>query len=557
VSMQADGLPLEAFGVDGSASPADFRAWQAAIRTCLRTGEKLLGTPGAVYHFDPFLNGSLTVVPMTGQSFLLDLQQATLRFVDNMQPKPKAGFFVHQILVSIRRSNGATNQLPKLVRIENFITDGNLRNQTDKRIGSVVAEQMAHIKVICSAGDGNYLERVEFLNFRSVDPVADCILVGPSQAATLPDGSAGIGHLTVDGAHAGVRKSVRAFIVMGSGMNRAELSRISCDPMTGPEGNSIETEFASIGRQRVTINITDCEIDDIEIGGVRGKEDQLQMRLDRTVARHFALMVYCSASVRNSRLALSIRNAWQVRNAEFDNVVFQHVVFKTPTGESEVRPLYFISSAEGQHAIHMQNCRHDITGGSPDMAKNAMIIFGNDRSENFGQKTALIERAWFDPNCALSISNYAGWSVTTKSCDFAGTTSGVLTGDFYSGAHHYSGGWRSDSDNFQRVRGMPFEFIATEDSDADVVLNGGNWPSLNYRCRGKHCETRVKSNGRRMRAAKFPVDSGGVAGDEIWLDDAGIRSAKSGQPLAWTCTGSGPGGNRLAAGQFRVISRKN
>lgn len=550
-------LVLEAFGVDGSASPTDFAGWQAATRAALRTGLRLIGKAGTTYLFDPFRNKTLVVAPKAGQTFWLDMQGATLKFADAMAPaRSLKQFFNHQLLVSMRKIDGVVGQAAKLVRIENVVTDGNLRKQTDPRIGTVVAEQMAHLKVMCRASDGNSLDRLEIRNVSSIDPVADCILVGPSEDAARPDGRAAIASALLENLHAGARKSVRAFISIGSGAGHVQVRNVTSDPLTSQEGNSIETEFSRIGPQKVTLEIDNCEIDDFEFGGRKQKESQHWIHIRNSTARRFALFVFCNVSARNCQFGIGIRNAWQVREAVLENVYFMHGVFTRKDGRQDVLPLYFLSTASGAHAIKMVECRHEIAGTVGREAKSPLILFGPDAVGHLGSKRAEIAQAWFDPLAPHALSNRGGWAVQTSNCTMAGLVSGVVTGGLVTGKETYCGSWASHDDDFRAVTGLPFEAYPIAQVANAIDLTGGNWPSLNFGLTGPWCETFIRTSGRRLVVSTLPAFGGGLPGDEVWLDDAQAKKVSGGTPIKWICVGCGPGGTKAKAAQYRVLDTK-
>jgi hypothetical protein len=547
-------LQLEAFGVNGSATADDHAAWLSATRAALRNGTRLLGRKGSTYRFDPFSNGTLTVVPMNGQSFWLDLQGATLQFADNLAPPKNTRFFAHQLLIAMRRETGASRQAAKLVRIENVVTDGNLRNQHDPRIGTVAAEQMAHVKIICRATDGNSLERVEVRNLRSVDPVADCVFVGPSEARALPDKQAAVSHVHLENMHAGRRKSVRAFIALGSAVNRATIRNVTCDPRGDGDGNSIETEFSAIGSQHVSLDLANCDVDDLEFGGVRNREAQLQVSLRHCTARRFALFVFCNVDARDCSFGVSLRNAWQFRQATLENIIFRHATYQSG-GRVEVHSLYFHSTANGPHHILLRNCRHEIQGEPARDHRNPLIRFGTDPMDNLGSKQADIEAAWFDPRAAVSVHNRSGWALRTTGCTFAGSRTGVSTGGFRSGSTTYAGRWHSRNDDFAAVSGLPFEIQDVPGMPTACHLAGGIWPTLDFGFIGDTCSGVARATGRMLTARGLPRFAGGLPGDQIWLAPDVRQGARPGSPVRWMCLRCGPGGRLRKAAKYRVIAR--
>lgn len=531
------GYIVEQFGVDGSASAADKAAWVVATDTAVADGVKLNGTAGATYLFNPTVNDRLNIAIGEGQSFTLDLHGATIKYADGMTYT--AGKFWHMIHVVMRSIYGTTNSTAENVEIRNFTVDGNLRGQTAPEIGTVLAEQWAAVKVQVVGADGNRLKRCLIENYIQVDPIADSIQIGPSSADDFDldgDGyfeSATIGAVILNNGHAGKRNSVRAFISLGSGCGDIIIDGVTCDITDTSETNSIETEFSSIGEQFVNVKISNVYIDDIELGGKTGTEDQFNIELTNVTTLGFFLAGYANVKAADCRLRISLPNTQRIKNFYGSNVTFIHTVFDDG-GVQDVYPLNM--TAPEISSWKEVNCKHVIEGVLDAAANNALFKTGNEANADYGKNIYEFVQTEFDPLCPIAIDGYAGGIVKTNGCTMGGKTYAVQTG----AAATFSGGWHSKGDDFTKVTGLSFRLLGNLDgAPAEIRIDGGAFPSLNYNVTGSFYKQLFKQSSRVLQSASA-ASGGGIVGDTIQLTDAAYTAAASTSPVMWRCVASHP-----------------
>jgi len=555
----ADGYVLEQFGVDGTGSAADFAAWEVATQTAMATGVKLNGAPGATYIMDVRSNGRLEVAPGDGQSFILDLKGSTLKFPDGMSYV--SGAFLHMIYVVMASFSGVSNARAKLVRIENFTVDGNLRGQTAPEFGTSLTEQWTAIKVQAFGSFGNSIDRCEVLNWRQVDPIADSVLVGPSSGDDIdPDGDgvsqrAVIGSVLIDNVHGGTRRSARALIGVGSGASDIVISNVFCDPReSGDVSNSIEAEFSSIGEQVATVNMSNVFIDKLELGGKEGKEDQFLVRGNNVETRDFALMVFGNLEMDNSKLVVGISNTWQGKRFRFGpNVVFSHLAYDK-SGTQDVRTLNFELALDG---YVKSQATHEIDGTLDPGASNAILAHSSTLDSEHGRRKFYLDGVQFPESAPTSIDAYAGGYWVTNGCKFYGSLEGIEAGNLQTGGLVYSGSWVSLNDDISGVTGQPMRVYGNATgTNCEVRISGGVWPNFNFGRGGSYWAEVFKQSSRNVIASAITSTRGGVVGDRVSLDDSAYTAATSGDPVSWQCVETNSGGTTANSATWLPLLEK-
>jgi hypothetical protein len=528
-------LYVEDFGVDGSGSAADKAAWDAAIAEATTSNVQLHCRPGATYIFDPESNGTVEVNPTDGQSFFLNGNNCTFKFKDSMSNT--AGRFWHMILVAMRTSSGITNQDAEQVIFENIVVDGNYRNQPTP--GSISDyEQRSALKVLVVAGDGNRLKLAKFKNIVQVDPMADTLFIGPGESAMTSDGESPINNVVVDTFHAGARNSARAAIQLSSGAGRINISNVTRDKALGSERNSIETEFTQIDAQKVEVNITNCFIDVLEFGGLLGKEDQFQVNLNNCVlpSTGFLLMVRGNLRAVNCTFPFSESSAQRYKEVRLDNCEIIHNVYDDG-GTQDARTLNLLpeNTSTTESLWWESNCTH-VINGTVDPAANNPAIAGTTiaAADQFNHEIRL-DNVIFDENFARSVQGYRTGFLNTSNCVFAGDDHGVQCGSDAT----LSGSWTSKDDDFSKVTGDNFNFLATG-TTAEVRLLGGVWDTLDFAGSNvANISAGIKQSSRVIQATATPT-GGGAIGDIVKLDSASYALAASSADIEWSCVSAHP-----------------
>jgi len=530
-----ESVSVKDFGVDGSGSAADKAAWDAAITHALSTGKQLQCEPGATYIFDPESNTTIEINPTDGQSFFLDGKNCTFKFKDSMSNT--SGKFWHMLLVAMRTSSGVTNQDAEQVVFENIIVDGNYAGQPAPAV-STDYEQRAALKVLVLAADGNRLKLAKFKNITQVDPMADTLFIGPGESSATTDGEAAINNVVIDTFHAGTRNSTRAAIQLSSGAGRINISNVTQDKALGSERNSIETEFTQIGTQTVDINITNCFIDTLEFGGVKGSEDQFHVNLNNCTlpSTGFFLMVRGNLRAVNCTFPFNSGNAQRYKEVMLDNCKIIHNVYDDG-GTNDARTLNLLpeDTSTTSSLWWESNCRH-IVEGTVDAAANNPAIAGTTiaAADHLNHEIRL-DNVVFDSSFARSVQVYRSGFLNSSNCVFAGDDHGVQCGSDAT----YAGSWTSKDDDFSSVTGDNFNFIATG-TTAEVRLLGGVWDTLTFAGSNvANISAGVKQSSRVIQASAAPT-GGGVIGDTVKLDSASYAAAASTADVQWSCVSAHP-----------------
>lgn len=530
---EAAGVAVECFGVTEAASAACKTAWENAGAYAVSEGIVILGTPGKTYAFDPYAYGRVEIVPREGKSLYMDFRYATLKFADNMVYANNA--FEHMIYIVMATFAGTTNETAERVEIKNFTADGNLRNQSDTAFGTVTTEQQAAIKVQCI--NGNRIKWCVVENWRQVDPIADSLLIGPSSAEDFDldgDGiseTSTISNVVINNCHAGVRTSVRAFIALGSGCGNVMISNITRDVATTAETNSIETEFSSQGEQRVRCKLINVDIDDIELGGVAGKEHQFDFEMVNVRTHGFFIPVYCNIRAVSCHLRVSLSNTWRTRTAEYINTTFEHVTYNSSGTNYDPQSISFTFPTSGQFLHREVGCIHTITGIALSGATKPLIETPVIADSRYGNHILEFYGVEFPTNAPISIDTYQGGIARTYGCRIGGTTYGVQTGCSSNG----SGGWESYGDDMLAVTGATLSVIgAVTGAKSRVHLDGGKWGTLAFTSTGSFYKELLTYSTRHRQVSATPT-GGGIVGDEVQLDSASYGSAASAAPIKWLC----------------------
>ena len=534
---QIEGMSINVkdYGVDGSGSASDKAGWDAAIAEALNTGKELHCEPGQTYIFDPESNGTVEVNPLNGQSFFLNGNNSTFKFKDNMSNT--AGRFWHLILVAMRSTSGVTNQDAEQVVFENITVDGNYRNQPTP--GSISDyEQRAGLKVLVIAGDGNRLKLAKFKNIVQVDPMADTLFIGPGENAMTTDGESPINNVVIDTFHAGKRDSARAAIQLSSGAGRINISNVTRDKALGSERNSIETEFTQIADQKVEVNITNCFIDALEFGGIRGKEDQFQVNLNNCVlpSTGFLLMVRGNLRAVNCTFPFSDSNAQRYKEIRLDNCEIIHNVYDDG-GTQDARTLNLLpeDTSTTSSLWWESNCKHTVNGAVDAAAANPAIAGTTIAAVDQFNHEIRLDSVIFDESFARTVQGYRTGFLNTSNCVFAGDDHGVQVGSDAT----YSGSWTSKDDDFSNVTGDNFNFIATG-TTAEVRLLGGVWDTLTFAGSNvTNISAGIKQSSRVIQSTATPT-GGGAIGDVVKLDSTNYASAASTDDIEWSCVSAHP-----------------
>lgn len=521
---------VEQWGVDGTASAADFAAWESAINYAKSTKTELVCTSGKTYLFDPTTNtgpnNGLTAAMKDNEGLFIDGRNCEWKFKDGGVTDQ----FQHMLLVVMRTLFGSTNQTADYFELKNVTLNGNQANNTPPSPSAW--EQSSAVKVQVLRNEGNELKHVRFSNIRQVDPVADTILIGPSEAVS--SGEAGILNATVDGFHAGARNSTRSTVICGSGVSRVNLSNFTVEEIAGSEKNSIETEFTSIGTQTCVMNMTNIHIDDIELGGLAGSEDQIQVNMTNVTTDRtgFFLPVRCNVKASNCDLTVGIVNNWRMPRFEASNCTFRHLVFDDG-GTNDVRTIANLSETSTTD-WQFDNCKFLVEGTPAVGANNYAFDTGNLTADPANYKFKF-NNCYFDPAFGGTFDAYAGGTVISSNCVMAGTNQAVICGSFST----FQGGYESINDDWTGVTGTTFEAAASVAPTGDMRFTGGKWSTLNYATSSSQWPALLSLGGRKIQATAAPT-GGGIIGDQVNLDAASYASAASADPVEWKCVDSSP-----------------
>ena len=521
---------VEDFGVDGTASAADFTAWTNAINHAKSNNVELNCVSGKTYLFDPASNpgpnNGLTCALLTGESLFINGNNCEWKFKDG----GVNGQFLHAILIVMRTLFGSTSQLADYLCIKNITANGNRTNNTPPSPGDY--EQSAFFKVQVLRNEGNELKDVYFHNIRQVDPIADTILIGPSEAVS--SGEAGILNATVDKFHAGARNGTRSAVICGSGVSRVNLTNFTVDEIPGSEKNSIETEFTSIGTQNFELNMSDIHIDDIELGGILGSEDQIQVNMVNvtTDITGFFLPVRCNVKASNCSLTVGIVNNWRMPRFEASGCTFKHLVFDDG-GTQDVRTIANLTETSSTD-WQFDNCKFLVEGTPDGGANNYVLDTGNisGSSEDFQFK---FNNCTFDPAFPGTIDSFSGGTVVTSDCKLAGTAQAVISGSFST----FHGSYRSYNDDWSAITGTTFEANASVVPTGSIEIVGGKWATFNYTTGSSNWPALLSLGGRRRQVTSF-VAGGGIIGDVETFTAAAYAAASGGAAIERKCVDSSP-----------------
>ncbi len=522
---------VEDFGVDGTASSDDFDAWQTAINYAKANDVELVCQSNKTYLFSPADNAGTTGNGLNcllgdGESLFIDGQNAEWKFKDGGVDDT----FLHMLLVVMRTLFGTTNATAEQVCIKNLRVNGNQTNNTPPSASAW--EQSSALKVQVLANDGNHLKHVKFLNITQIDPLADTILIGPSEAVS--SGEAGILNATVDGFHAGARNGTRSTVICGSGVSRVNLSNFTVEEISGSEKNSIETEYTSIGTQKCVVNMTNIHIDDIELGGISGSEDQIQVNLVNvnTDETGFFLPVRCNVKATNCNLTVGVINNWRMPRFEASNCTFTHVVYDDGGTDEPYSILNLTETATTDWQF--SNCKFLISGTPAGGATNYAFDSGNIAGDpnDFQFK---FTGCTFDPAFPGTIDSYAGGTAITSNCKMAGANRAVNCGSFST----FQGGYRSINDDWTAVSGSMFEAASALVPTGVMQFEGGRWDTFDYTTFSSTWPAFLSLSTRKMQVAAAPT-GGGVIGDSVMFDAASYTAASSTDDVEWKCVQSHP-----------------
>ena len=529
----------EDFGVDGTASAADANAWQAAVDYCTGTeGVQLKATSGKTYLFDPENNkpgvvgAAILITPEEGESFFFDGANSTFKFVGGLT---EADLAWHMFSVFMGTTAGITNQNAEQVIFENMVIDGNYRGQAQ----TVNYGQRSSVKVQVLGQDGNRLKLIKFRNIVQIDPCADTLSIGLGGTSSTTDGEAPINNCVIDTFHAGKRDSVRAAIQLGQSVGRTNISNVTKDKALGSESNAIETEPTTIDDQKVTVNITNCFIDDIELGGDQGNEDLFHANLTNCVLDGFLLFTRCNLSASNCQFPFSTSNAMRYKQARFNNCKFIHSTYDDG-GVQNPRTLNLLpeDTSTTSSLWYESNCEHviDTTNGAVDPTAIDAAIEGTlIASADHLNHEVRLDGCIFDSAFPRTVQGYRTGLLRTNNCILAGTDLAVQCGSDATRA----GSWYSTNDDFTNVTGDNFNFIATG-TTAEVRLDGGIWDTLSFAGSNvTNISAGIKQSSRVIQSSVAPT-GGGAIGDIVKLDSAAYAAAASTDDVAWSCVSAHP-----------------
>lgn len=519
----SDFIAPEFFGVDGSASASDKSAWSEFFSYHAESG-----IPGRclsrLYLFDPDSNGVVRAGVGDGQSVDFDGNGATFRFVDGMSSV--SGAFWNMVIFASGGPYSPPGATVEKIHVRNVVLDGNMRGQPTPAVPSDY-EQRASMKVFMDASDGNRCKDVWFHNVTQIDPMADTLQFGPSTAGTV-NGEASINNLTISKFHAGVRTGVRAAIQIGSQCGRINISDVTKDEPTGSERNSIETEFSVMGPQKVTLNMSNVHIDDVELGCPPGNEDRFIINMSNVVTDGFFACIGGSVYANNCALRISLSAAQRIKYFLCSNTRFIHAIRGDTGGPYS---LSVVAISGGTH-WQFSNVRHVCEGAVDPSAGEPLFNTGNIDASEIDDHVFEMSNVWYDPACPTGIDCYAGGTLRTRGCTMGGFDRGVLCGGFSS----FGSNWYSDGDDFTQVTGDKFRIAGGANSS--VVIGTQVTDSLEFATTGATQDI-ITSSGRSIQVSAAP-SGGGAVGDRAVLGPSEYDSATSGDPVSWVCVRSNP-----------------
>lgn len=424
-----------AFGESQNEGPA----FQAAAMAAIAQNAELVCDPDKTYIFDPETQGNNGWrVPLPhGKSFRLDGRGATLKFKDGLSPTP--GRFWHLMYVAMTSAAGVSNAAADLVNIRNVRLDGNRRGQPAPA-GQSDYEQRAALKVQVTGG--NRLSRVLIENITSVDPMADAVMVGPSQTTAFDldgDGvaeSASIAHVTLRNIHEEGRTSSRALIALGSGAGHVFAENITSGrTAAGARSSKIEYEISQIGTQECSLTVTNSALAALELSGKTDwtTGESLHVRLSNVTLYDYFLAGYLTLDATNCSLPLALSNAMALRRARFTSCDFQHR--KRSDGKAGKLYLWGLNAEARPMEAAFDNCRFLLAPGVP--APTALVEAGNMPEPALGLHVYRFTGCEFDQAAPVSIDCHGGGKVFSRDCRM----NAVRDGSFVSGGTTYKGQW--------------------------------------------------------------------------------------------------------------------
>ncbi|MEW4448768.1 hypothetical protein [Qipengyuania sp. JC766] len=469
-----DAAALGALGRSSNEIPALQRALDAAIAK----DSWLRLKSGATYVCDPSKaagNGWMAL-PRNGQSVRIDFNGATLKFADNL-PRDK-GRFWHLFSVPLQSARGGRNRRVPLVHLRGPRLDGNARSQP-RPVGRSDYEQRSLIRV--AAHDGNRIERVIIEDAWIEDRIADGLIIGNSTSES--DGPrAPIARCDIIRPRCGpADNAVRAFIGVGSGCSHTRI----VDPQAAPRRaggryNSIETEFSSIGSQKVLLEIEGGTVDALELGAPSDMRDHRDFKVLATnlTLRDYYVHVGGSIETRDCDFAIGLKNAFAVREALHRNTLFRHA-----TEESgEVCRIAIRADWVPINDWREENCRHILSSAPSAGAKNPAFKMLPTEAGKQDDIRLHLTGCSFDPRFPMAIDGYGGGSVVTRDCRMGGRLAGVRTGSF----GKYAGTYVSQGDDWGSV-GAPVavEIIGNVARNARHRIEGGRFGGKSIKLRGR------------------------------------------------------------------------
>lgn len=406
-------------------------------------------------------------------------------------------------------------------------------------------EQRAAIKVQAYVADGNFIENVYFENIGSIDPVADTISVGASQTNTWDfDGDGigetpGIGNLTVRRCHAGRRRSTRAFVATGSQVGNIWIDRSTSDVRNADyRYNTIETEFSSIGTQKIRTLITGCVMDALEIGGAVGSvNNQYTITVTDSIFRDYFLPVRCNIIAERNDITYGIGNVWTIFDSIFskNRIIFE--TYNVGGGVQDIRSIALSPPTGGAADILFEHNDFGYKGLALAGAISRYVIsVSNLALANIDKYNVRLVNNRFPSDVYGSFNNYAAGTAHSRSNRFGGTTRGVQTGNISGNA----GSWNSVDDDFLSCATNPFFLVGNVAGTVSrVSIKGGRFADTNFGTSGANYRDMIGVCERLFKLSAAPA-AGGLAGDIVQLDDAAYTAAAAAAPIRWLCVQSHP-----------------
>lgn len=422
-----------AFGESQNEGPA----FQAAAMAAIEANAELICDPEKTYVFAPETQGGngWRIPLQNGQSFRFDGRGATLKFKDGLSATP--GRFWHLMYVAMTSAAGVSNAIADLVQIRNLRLDGNHRGQPVPA-GPSDYEQRAALKV--QATGSNRMSRVLIENVTSVDPMADAVMVGPSQTTAFDldgDGvaeTASIAHVTLRNIHEEGRTSSRALIASGSGAGHVFAENITSGrTAAGARPSKVEYEISQIGTQECSLTLSNSALAALELSGKTDwtTGESLKVRLSNVTLFDYFLAGYLTLDATNCRLPLLLSNSMPFRRARFTACDFSHRV----RADGQTAKLYLagLNVAGRKLEADFNACRFLLANGVP--APTSLVEVGNMLETSLGLHTYRFTGCEFDTTAPTSIDCHGGGRVITRDCRM----NTVRDGSFVSGGKTYKG----------------------------------------------------------------------------------------------------------------------